>query len=72
MEKYTVKQLKNLVNSGVAKDVTLAKSMDEITEPYTQIGYAEGVYGCTGMLLKGVYTNNLYAVVGRTTAIYLF
>ena len=72
MEKYTVKQLKNLVNSGVAKDVTFAKSRDEITERYTQIGYAEGIYGCTGMLLKGVNTGNLYAVVGRTTAIYLF
>ena len=71
MEKYTIKQLKSLVNSGAAIDVTYAKKQSEIPESYTQIGYASGVYGCNGMLLKGE-SGKLYAVTGRTTAIYIF
>lgn len=71
MEKYTIKQLKSLVNSGAAIDVTYAKKQSEIPESYTQIGYASGVYGCNGMLLKGE-SGKLYAVIGRTSAIYIF
>ena len=72
MEKYTIKQLKSLVNSGSAIDITFAKKQSEIPESYTQIGYASGLYGCNGMLLKGCDTGKLYAVTGRTTAIYIF
>ena len=72
MEKYTIKQLKSLVNSGAAIDVTYAKKQSEIPENYTQIGYSAGLYGCNGMLLQGVTTKALYAVTSRTTAIYLF
>ena len=71
MEKYTIKQLKSLVNSGAAIDVTHAKTENEIPESYAQIGYATGLYGCNGMLLKGE-SGKLYAVTSRTTAIYIF
>lgn len=71
MEKYTQKQLKSLVNSGSAIDVTNARDRKEIPEHYTQIGYAAGIYGCNGMLLKGE-SGQLYAVTSRTSAIYLF
>ena len=71
MEKYTIKQLKSLVNNGVAKDVTRSSKKSDIPENYTQIGYAAGLYGCNGMLLKGE-SGQLYAVTGRTTAIYIF
>ena len=71
MQKFTVKQLKSLIVEGAAIDVTHAISSNEIPESYTQIGYAEGIYGCTGMLLKGK-SGKLYAVAGRTTAIYMF
>ena len=71
MEKYTIKQLKRLVNSGAAVDVTHSAKKSDIPENYTQIGYASGLYGCNGMLLKGE-SGQLYAVTGRTTAIYLF
>ena len=53
MERYSCKQLKSLVASGVAKDVTYANERSDIPESYTQIGYAAGIYGCNGMLLKG-------------------
>ena len=72
MTKYTINQLKSLVNSGAAIDVTYAKKQSEIPESYTQIGYAAGLYGCNGMLLRGCTSGKLYAVTGRTTAIYIF
>lgn len=71
MEKYTQKQLRSLVKSGAAIDVTNAGNHKAIPEHYTQIGYAAGIYGCNGMLLKGE-SGQLYAVTDRTTAIYLF
>lgn len=72
MEKFTQKQLRALVASGAAVDVTNASSRDVIPENYKQIGYAAGLYGCAGMLLQGYDTGKLYAVTSRTTAIYLF
>ena len=71
MEKYTQKQLRSLVASGVAKDVTDAKNRKAIPESYRQIGYAAGIYGLSGMLLQGE-SGQLYAVTARTTAIYIF
>ena len=71
MEKYTVKQLKSLVSEGIAIDVTKSVNKSDIPENYAQVGYASGLYGCNGMLLKGE-SGQLYAVTGRTTAIYIF
>ena len=72
MEKYSIKQLKDLVKQGAAIDVTNAHKRTEIPESYTQVGYAAGLYGCNGMLLRGCTSGKLYAVAGRTTAIYIF
>lgn len=72
MIRYTQKQLKALVKHGLAKDVTNAAEQSTIAEPYRQVGYSCGVYGCNGMLLQGLTTGDLYAVTARTTAIYLF
>lgn len=71
MEKYSIKQLKDLVKQCAAIDVTNAHKRTEIPESYTQVGYSSGIYGCNGMLLKGE-SGKLYAVTGRTTAIYIF
>ena len=71
MEKYSIKQLKDLVKQGAVIDVTNAHKRTEIPESYTQVGYSFGVYGCNGMLLKGE-SGKLYAVTSRTTAIYIF
>lgn len=72
MEKFTQKQLKTLVKFGHAIDATDYQLRSDIDENYTQIGYSSGVYGCNGMLLKGRETLRLYAITGRTTAIYIF
>ena len=71
MERYTQKQLKSLVNNGIAIDVTYANERKVIPESYSQLGYSCGVYGCNGMLLKGA-SGQLYAVTSRTTAVYIF
>ena len=71
MKKYTIKQLKSLVNDGIAIDVTHSFNKSDIPESYAQVGYASGLYGCNGMLLKGE-SGQLYAVTSRTTAIYIF
>ena len=77
MERYTQKKLKNLVNTGVAVDITRGdnETRSQIIndeEYYTQIGYSAGVYGCNGMLLKGHKTGKLYAITNTTNAIYIF
>ena len=72
MEKYTIKQLKSIVNSGAAIDVTYSSKKSDIPESYAQIGYSAGIYGCNGMLLRGCTSGKLYAVTSRTTAIYIF
>ncbi len=71
MERYTQKQLRALVASGAAEDVTHAHDLSVIGEGYRQIGYARSIYGCGGMLLQGA-SGKLYAVTSRTSAIYIF
>lgn len=71
MKHYTQKALRNMVNRGAAIDVTRAQSRRDIPESYTQIGYASGVYGCNGKLLQG-QSGQLYAITGRTSALYRF
>lgn len=77
MELYTQKQLKGLVNNGIAKDISYYHIKDreelEKMESYLiQVGYCKGIYGCNGKLFKGKNTNNLYAIIGNTQAIYIF
>ena len=77
MTRYTQKQLKNLVGSGAAHDVShgdneTRRGIIEKEGYLNQIGYAAGVYGCSGLLLQGHNTGELYAVTDRTSAIFIF
>lgn len=69
--KFTQRQLKNMVNEGIAIDVTRANNADVIPESYTKVGYSHGVNGCNGLLLQGK-SGQLYAVVSRSTALFVF
>lgn len=71
MTKYTMKQLRSMIKSGVAIDVTNARSRSDIPEPYKQVGYSAGTYGCNGMLFQGLESYKLYALVGYVRAIYI-
>ena len=77
MEKYTQKQLKALVKDGVATDITYGTNdtrneIEAVEGWLTQIGYAAGIYGCSGILFKGHNTGKLYAITTRSQAIYIF
>lgn len=77
MHKYTQKELKNMVALGMTEDVTRANDEDyekiiKREDYLSQVGYSSGVYGCNGMLLRGYKTGGYYAVISRTSAIYLF
>ena len=77
MKKYTQKHLREMVRDGIARDISYYDNWgrNQIQEKegyYTQVGYASGKYGCSGMLLKGHRTGSLYAVTSRTSAIYIF
>ena len=71
MRKYTQKELKRLVKSGCALDITNAKGYDVIPEKYIQIGYAVGTYGIIGKLFEG-YSGKKYAITERSSAIFIF
>lgn len=77
MTKYTQKQLRAMVNDGIAEDITRAdnekrRELEKVEGWLRQIGYASGVYGCNGMLLQGRNSGTLYAITSRTTAIFIF
>lgn len=76
MTKYTQKQLRDMAANKIAIDLTSAtnKDYDKIIAEggYTQIGYAQGVYGCNGKLLKGLKNNKLYVITKRTNAVFIF
>jgi len=77
MKRYTQKELREMVSTGMAKDIThgtneTRRELITNEEYYTQVGYSSGVYGCNGMLLKGHKSGTLYAITARTTAIYIF
>ena len=76
MTRYTLKQLKERVKTGIATDFTKAtnKEYKELIANggYTQVGFASGIYGCNGKLLKGLKDGKLYAITDRTSAIFLF
>ena len=78
MMKTTKRQIKEMILNGIAKDLTSVKDSSELFEEmgedyfgWQQMAYSCGTYGCTGKLIKG-RSGQLYAVVGRTIALWLF
>lgn len=66
MRKYKQKELRQLVQLGVAEDYT-NKPADYM---YTlrrleKVGYSSGVYGINGGLVQDTETGALYAIIGR-------
>lgn len=77
MRKYTLKQLKQLVVNGLAVDLTKGnndtyKELMKKEGYLNQVGYAIGIYGLNGKLLKGDKTGTLYAITARSSALYIF
>lgn len=77
MRRYTKKEFKKMIASGVVTDLTHATMKDyygiiEKTGGYIQIGYNLGIYGCTGKVLKGIKNNQIYVITAPTAALYIF
>lgn len=77
MTKYGQREIKALVRSGAAVDITnhdnTARHELEARERYLdKVGYSSGVYGLNGGLLKGHNSGTLYAITARTTALYIY
>lgn len=75
MFKTTQKELKELIRTGAAVDVTTKsdsiKTRDIIPEAYDKIAYSAGIYGANGALYKGCETGQLYAVTARTSNLFI-
>jgi hypothetical protein len=71
MKKYTQKELRRLVDLGVALNITKSHNREDLGERYEQVGYSKGIYGCNGKLLQGE-SGQMYAIIGATTALYIF
>lgn len=77
MTKYGQRELKAMVRSGAAVDISnhdnIARHELEARERYLdKIGYSSGIYGLNGGLLKGHESGTLYAITGRTTALFIY
>ena len=69
--KYTLKQLMNLVENGVAKNASgcyepeTRKDIIGDDKNWKAIGYSENRNGCTGVLYKSIPSNILFVVTGQ-------
>ena len=78
MRKYTMRELRNMINDGLAED--LKKHYDGDAEAYNaylreigpldHIGYSRGVNGVTGCLMESRTTGQWYAIVGHCSALF--
>lgn len=76
-KKYALRKLKELVATGQAVDLTYRlqtkseyKKLLDTEQGLIGIGYAQGVAGITGLLVQGQLSGTLYAVTGRTIALF--
>jgi len=77
MRKYTQKELKNLVRTGAAVDITNHgtaeyKALINKEKDLEKLGYSSGIYGINGGLLQGQETGTLYAITARSTAAFIY
>lgn len=71
MKQYKQKELRRMVELGLAINLTNSHNREDLGERYTQIGYSKGIYGCNGKLLEGE-SGQWYAIIGATSALYIF
>ena len=73
MRKYTQKELKNLVATGAAANLTnySFEALRDFLHSHNieKIGYSSGVYGLNGGLLQDRDNGEMYAITARNTAL---
>lgn len=75
MRKYTQKQLREMVAYKMAENIS-NYSFEQMSnfisdKNLNQVGYSAGVYGANGALLQDIDTGTLYAIIGRSTALFM-
>lgn len=73
MKKYTQRELKELVRTGAAVDITnhstaLYENLLVQEKDIERLGYSSGINGINGGLIRGKKTGTLYTITARTTA----
>ncbi len=71
MKQYKQKELRRMVELGLALNLTYSHNREDLGERYEQIGYSKGIYGCNGKLLEGE-SGQWYAIIGASSALYIF
>ena len=71
--KTTLKEIRRLIATGAAEDITTATNIRDIYEAehgFSSVQYSVGTYGCTGAVVKGNTTGKLYAVKARSSNLF--
>jgi hypothetical protein len=72
MRKYKLSELKSLVRSGMAHDLTNA-STAEVMDQWKhgeKVGYSSGTYGINGGLIQNTETGEYYAITARNSNLF--
>ena len=68
MEKTTQKNIKKMIQAGLAKEVTTSA---EIAERFDRVAYSAGIYGANGLILRGA-SGQYYAISSRCSALFYY
>lgn len=73
MRKYKLSELKSLVRSGMAHDLTNASTADVMDQwkHGEKVGYSSGTYGINGGLIQNTETGEYYAIIGRCANLFI-
>ena len=79
MKKFTQKELKMLVELGVANDISNGKkknglewNLDALYQITEKVGVSYGKHGINGGLLKHKQLNIYYVIIGRSSLLFRF
>ena len=79
MKKFTQKELKMLVELGVANDISNGKkknglewNLDALYQNTEKVGVSYDKYGMNGGLLKNKQLNIYYVIIGRSSLLFRF
>lgn len=69
MRKYTQKEIRGYITSGLATDITNAKDVDRMN--LETVGLSFGVYGMNAGLFRDKQTGDLFVVRSRSTNLFI-
>lgn len=70
--RMTQSEIKRLVKTGAAIDITTAPPSEELWTNTEKLAVSRGTYGMNGGLLKDRRDGQLYAITARNTALFYY